>query len=200
VRLTKNGQVYETPLKVELDRRAKFDAAERKENFDVAMRVSQLFGQMSDVVAQVGSLRGAIAQRKQGLAADDPIAQKLAQLDSKAEEVKKKIVATKEGGAITGEERLREHMDNVYGPLMAYEGKPTRYQVERIDVLARELGEVQDEWKKVLAIDLPVVNEMLRGKGGQPIEVSLVPGDDSGPGGGAAGAAALEALRTFTLR
>ncbi len=201
VRLTKNGQVYEAPLEIQLDRRAKFDMAERKQNFDASMRVSQLFGEMTDVVVQVNAMRGLIGQRKAPLAADDPLAIKLADLDAKADEVRKKIVATKEGGAITGEERLREHADNVYGMVTGYEGRPTAYQSERIDVIARELGDVQAEWKKLVGLDLPTVNEMLRQKGAQPIEVSLVPGDDARAGiGGGAVVGAMEAFRSLRLR
>ena len=33
--------------------------------------------------------------------------------------MRKRIVATKEGGAITGEERLREHTDTLYGAIMS---------------------------------------------------------------------------------
>ena len=44
-------------------------------------------------------------------------------------------MATTEGGAITGEERLREHADQLYGAILSYEGRPADYQVERIDVL-----------------------------------------------------------------
>ena len=35
-------------------------------------------------------------------------------------------MATKEGGAITGEERIREHLAQVYGALMSWEGPARR--------------------------------------------------------------------------
>jgi hypothetical protein len=63
----------------------------------------------------------------------------------KLDDLKKKIVATKEGGAITGEERIREHAELLYGALMGWEGRPARYQVERIDTLRRELEDVKKE-------------------------------------------------------
>ena len=53
----------------------------------------------------------------------------------------KKIVATKEGGAVTGEERIREHTDSLYSALMSYEGRPAQYQLERIDSLQHELDD-----------------------------------------------------------
>ena len=56
--------------------------------------------------------------------------------------MRKKIVATTEGGAITGEERLREHTDQLYGAILSYEGKPATYQIAYIDTLKRELDEV----------------------------------------------------------
>jgi photosystem II stability/assembly factor-like uncharacterized protein len=181
VRMTKNGQVYESAFDVGLDRRAKFDVAERKQNYAAAMRVSELFAQESDVVAQINALRAQLAQRRAAGANNPPLAKTLADADAKADEIRKQIVATKEGGAITGEERLREHTDNVYGPLLAYEGKPSAYQLERIDVIARELSEVQGDWKKFVAEQLPAVNEQLKLRGATPIEVSLAPGNDAQP-------------------
>jgi hypothetical protein len=84
--------------------------------------------------------------------------------------VRKKIVATTEGGAITGEERLREHTDQLYGALLSYEGKPGGYQVAYIDALKRELADVTKEFEQLLAQDLPGLNESLKSKGQQPIQ------------------------------
>ena len=53
----------------------------------------------------------------------------------KTDEVRKRVVATTEGGAITGEERLREHADQLYSAILSYEGRPADYQLQRIDVL-----------------------------------------------------------------
>jgi len=55
-------------------------------------------------------------------------------------------VATKEGGAITGEERIRENLDLVYGALNSWEGKPAGYQVERVEALRHELADVAAEF------------------------------------------------------
>ena len=60
--------------------------------------------------------------------------------------MRKEIVATTEGGAITGEERLREHVDEIYGAINSVEDRPTDYQMARIDALDRELKEVEAQW------------------------------------------------------
>ena len=83
--------------------------------------------------------------------------------------MKKKVVATKEGGAITGEERIREHADLLYGAFMQWEGSPARYQLDRIDVLRRELSEVEGEFDKLASTEVRAVDEQLRHRNLPPI-------------------------------
>jgi len=73
-------------------------------------------------------------------------------------------VATKEGGAITGEERIREKTTGLYGDLIFYEGRPADYQVVRIDSLKKELGDVEMEFDSLVAKELPSVNKSLSQK------------------------------------
>ena len=86
------------------------------------------------------------------------------ELSGKADEIRKKIVATKEGGAITGEERIREKTTQLYGTLMDYEGRPGDYQVARIDSLKHELDDVAAEFDAFIAKDLQGTNESLSQK------------------------------------
>ncbi len=68
----------------------------------------------------------------------DPLAGKLRALAGKLEDTRKLIVATTEGGAITGEERIRENLDTVYGAMNGWEGRPAAYQLDRVEALRRE--------------------------------------------------------------
>jgi DNA-dependent RNA polymerase auxiliary subunit epsilon len=79
--------------------------------------------------------------------------------------VRKRIVATKEGGAITGEERLREHTDQLYGAIIGYEGAPGAYHIERIDVLEAELADIEKEFETLATTELPGVNKSLQSIG-----------------------------------
>ena len=67
-------------------------------------------------------------------------------LAKKLDDIKKKIVATKEGGAITGEERIREHADHLYSALVSWEGKPAQYLLDRTTALQHELDDVRKEF------------------------------------------------------
>ena len=110
------------------------------------------------------ALRGSLAKSGGALPEGDPLRQTIADFDEKVDAVRKQIVATTEGGAITGEERLREHTDQLYGAILSYEGKPADYQIARIDVLRRELDDVTKEFQQLVANDLPKLNDALKAK------------------------------------
>jgi hypothetical protein len=78
--------------------------------------------------------------------------------------LRSKIVATKEGGAITGEERIREHLGSLYGDVNGYEGRPTDYQVARTESLGRELEDVIADFRKLTDKELPGINAGLQKK------------------------------------
>src|SRR5438034_7874178 len=169
VRLTKARKVSETKLTVGLDRRAKFSEADRKAQFDAAMKVGALFGDESALMDRILDLRKALAQGSAAVPEGDPLRKNISDFDGKVDGVRKKIVATTEGGAITGEERLREHTDQLYGALLSYEGKPGNYEISYIDTLKRELADATKEFEQLLTGELPSLNESLKTKGQQPI-------------------------------
>jgi photosystem II stability/assembly factor-like uncharacterized protein len=164
VRMTKGSQVYETKLDIGLDRRATYTVADRKAQFDAAMRVHGLFGKMTDLTERIQYTRTQAEALAEKLPAKHGLRKRLTDFASQADGVRKKIVATKEGGAITGEERLREHTDTLYGALLSHEGRPASYQMERIDVLQRELDEVTKEFTTLRTKELPGLNAALTAK------------------------------------
>ena len=193
VRMTKGKDVFETKLQVGLDRRATFSVADRQAQFDAANRVKKIFGEMSDLVARINAVRSAADAETAKLPAQDATGKQLAALSNSANDIRKKIVATTEGGAITGEERLREHTDQLYGAIMSYEGRPSDYQMAAIDTLTRELGDVQKAFADFQAGALAQANAALKAKGLAPI---AVPADVAQPEAGSAGGGkdGLEAL------
>ncbi len=168
VRLTKGGQVSETQLTVGLDRRATFTYADRQLQYAAAMQVHALFGGESALMDRILFLRSRLAPRIAALPEGDPLRKSMADLDAKVDVVRKLIVATSEGGAITGEERLREHTDQLYAAILSYEGKPAAYQMANIAALRRELDDAVAHFAQVLDKDLSALNDALKAKG-QPI-------------------------------
>jgi hypothetical protein len=95
----------------------------------------------------------------------------LQDLAAKCDELRSKIVATKEGGMITGEERIREHLGQLYGAVNGYEGRPAEYQAARSDSLAHELEDVIGDFRKLTDKEVPAVNAGLKKKKAEAIPV-----------------------------
>ena len=130
------------------------------------------------------------ARGERGNAADDAALKKqIAAFDGKVDAVRKRIVATTEGGAITGEERLREHTDN------ALRRDPQlRRCADRLPGRAhrraarRELADIDAQFDALLKQDLPVLNTALAAGGMRaidvPAEVAETAESVAGSGGG----------------
>jgi hypothetical protein len=205
VRLTRGAEVVETKLVIGLDRRAPYSAADRKAQFDAVMKAHGLFGDMTKLATRIDGARDAVRDRLKGLPDADPLTGKLRALGDRLEAARKQIVATTEGGAITGEERIREHLDQLYGALDRWEGRPARYKLDRIDVLRRELGDVEktvdaivskdaraldDELKQHKLAPLPQISALDRGGAADALALQCAASAGEDCGGDAAAAAA----------
>ncbi|HYU45217.1 MAG TPA: glycosyl hydrolase [Terriglobales bacterium] len=164
VKMTKADQVYTEPLKVVLDPRAKFSLEDRKAQFDLATKLYKLLGHMTYSVAAIEGVRNGANERIAKLAQNDRVRKQLQQLAEECGNLRSRIVATKEGGMITGEERIREHVGQLYGAVNGYEGRPAAYQVARAASLDRELGDVNGDFEKLTQKELPGINQALAKK------------------------------------
>jgi photosystem II stability/assembly factor-like uncharacterized protein len=165
VKLTRGTETYTTKLVVGLDPRARYTAEDRKLQLDAALQLHRLLGDMSFQVDSINSARDALLDRAAKVASSDPLSKQLTELAAKADSIRKKIVATKEGGAITGEERLREKAAQLYSALVDYEGRPADYQVARIASLRHEFDDVAKEFDAFAARELKNASSALSKKG-----------------------------------
>ena len=170
VKMTRGTETYTTQLTVELDPRAKYTLDDRKLEFEAAMRLVQLLGDMSFDVDRINGVHDAMLERSTKVKGDAAFATRLKDLAGTVEAMRKKIVATTEGGDITGEERIREKTTQLYGEILNYGGRPADYQTARIDSLTRELADVAAEFDSLATKELPAVNKLLSQKKLEPIK------------------------------
>ena len=170
VKMTRGSETFSTKLDVQLDPRATYTVADRKLELDAAMRVYALLGDLSFDVDRINGVHDALLERAEKLGANDALRKTCADQAAKVDEIRKKIVATKEGGAVTGEERIREKAASVYGAVVFDEGRPTDYYVARIGSLAHERQDVVDEFEAWAGKDLKAVNASLAAKKLEPIQ------------------------------
>jgi hypothetical protein len=176
VKLTKGDQTYTEQLNVAIDPRAKYSLEERKAQFDLSMKVYKLLEHMTYSVKAIEGVRDAANARAAKIAEKNLLRKPLQQLAADCDALRSKIVATKEGGMITGEERIRERLGQLYGAVVGYDGKPTDYQAARTESLGHELEDVVVDFQKLAQKQLPGINEGLKKKKLDPITV-LAEGD-----------------------
>jgi hypothetical protein len=169
VKMTRGTEVYTTKIDVQLDSRATYTIADRKLELDATMRVYALLGDLTFDVDRINAVHAALLQRAAALGTD-PLAKQCNDLAAKVEDLRKKIVATTEGGAITGEERIREKTAQLYGALVGYEGRPADYYVARIDSLTHDRQDVVKEFDTLATTSLKSVNTALAAKKLQSIQ------------------------------
>jgi hypothetical protein len=178
-RLTRGSEVIETKLAIGLDRRAPYSAADRQAQYAGVMKAHALFGEMTDLVGKIEAARDALAARLKVVPQNDPLASKLRALADRVDATRKLIVATTEGGAITGEERIREHLDQVYGAMNNWEGKPAKYQLDAVEALRKELGDAKKQLADITGADWRGLDDALKGHKLEPLPaLSMLERDD----------------------
>lgn len=172
VRMTKDKDVYSMPLKVVSDPRVTHSLADRKAQFALATKLANLLSEMSVVVDRLNSVRLGLDQRVSTLPPGDALSARLHSSSEAVDAIRRKIVATKEGGMITGEERLRENLADLYGDVNGYDGRPTQTQIDRAEAIARELADIERDYDAWLAREMGGINAALTAK---KMEVVPVP-------------------------
>jgi photosystem II stability/assembly factor-like uncharacterized protein len=169
VRMTKDKDVYTMPLTVVSDPRANHTMAARRVQFELSKKLATMLGEMSTVVDRMNAMRAALENRASQLPANDPLAGRLRSASAAVDVLRKKIVATKEGGMITGEERLREYLANLYGDVNGYDGRPSQMQIDRTESLGKELADIVKDYDAWVARELSGLNSALAAKKMDPI-------------------------------
>jgi hypothetical protein len=170
VKMTKDKNVYTTQLQVMPDPRSRHTLADHRAQFDLSMKLYHLLGDMTFAVDRINGVRLTLDRTAARLPANDPLAARLRAASAQVDEMRRKIVATKEGGAITGEERLRENLADLYGNVINYEARPAQTQVARTDAIARELADIVRDFDAWLAREMPGLNSALSAKQLPPIK------------------------------
>jgi hypothetical protein len=171
VRMTKDSATYTTPVVVLPDARASHSAADRKAQYELSLKLSSLLGEMSAAVDRINDVRLALDDRSTKVPSADSLVQRLLKAEAEVDDFRKKIVATKEGGMITGEERLRENLADLYTNVIYYDGKPSRTQQARTTAISRELADVSRSFDAWVQREIPPLNRELAARQLPPIPV-----------------------------
>jgi len=162
--MTRNKDTYETTLKLVPDPRSTHSAEDRAAQNVLVTQLYDMLNDLSYTVESAIEVRDQARARADSLGKGDALATRLRALATQVEAFRGTIVAAKEGGRLTGEQRLREHLGDLYGKVNGYDGRPTGGQADLKGVLETELRAAEATWKALVAKSLPAMNGSLKTK------------------------------------
>lgn len=170
MRITKNDKIYTGVLKLIKDPLSPHSEA------DIALQrktVKTIYDMCEDLAFfnhQILSMRDSVQSmlKMPGMGANFKL---MTDLAIKLENVRKSLIATKEGLGITGEERIRERLSALYSSVLYYEGRPSDAQLQAIEVLRKETDQQKEIAQSLWKNELTKLNSQIKKTGRNELTV-----------------------------
>ena len=161
VKLVKGKTTLTGTVDLVPDPRTPHSAEDRAFQQQTSMRLYHMLERLTWVVDTLIELREGAEEAADGLKEKDRLRETLTEYAEGLEEFRSTIVATSEAGRLSGEEKLREKLGELYGNVVGYDGRPTDSQLARIDVLAGQLDDAVEAFDVIAGVDLDSINSKL---------------------------------------
>jgi hypothetical protein len=158
-KLTKGKEVLEGEIELSPDPRGSYSAEDRALQQSTALALYDGLEELTYIVDALVALRDQARERAGG--AHGRTAKRLADYAGELEAFRGSLVSTSDAGWLSGEERLRERLADVFGGVAGYDGRPTQSQIERAAVLSQELDAARATFEEWTGSELAEVNARL---------------------------------------
>jgi len=170
VKLVKGDRTYTEKLVLAVDPKCAHSKEDRVLQFETSMKLYNLqedLAFLNEQIKRLGIESSAISDSiKNGDIKDN-----LNEFSGKLIDLSKTLAASKEGTGITGEEKLREKLSDLYGSIVDYPGRPTDSQLERVTGLEDEFRKAVDTKDKIINSYLEKINSKLTASGLKKLEL-----------------------------
>ncbi|MCG6963346.1 MAG: glycosyl hydrolase, partial [Acidobacteria bacterium] len=170
VKLIKGQTTLEGQVTLVADPRSPHSAEDRALQQKTALALYDDLGRLTYTVDAIADARDQLRERAQNVKKHRRLATRLTKLADSLEAMRKKLVATRKG-QITGEEKLREKLGELYGAVSRYDGRPTDSQLERQAILEKQLKDAEGRLKATVDGELAEVNAQLEKREVKPVSV-----------------------------
>jgi photosystem II stability/assembly factor-like uncharacterized protein len=170
VKLVSGEKTYTSQVKLVPDTRATYTAEDRAVQQQTVTLLYKKLDRLTYLDDAVTGAQGQAAKQAGGLKPGDRRAAQLKKLGEKLESVHEGLVATREGGWLSGEEELREKLGQLYGAINGYEGRPSQSQLHQVEVLSTRYDQAVAQLDAMRA-EMAAANRALSGKDDAPIKI-----------------------------
>ncbi|MBE9491452.1 MAG: glycosyl hydrolase [Bacteroidetes bacterium] len=168
VKIIKGDDVYEGLVSVIYDPDSPHSVKDRDLRHEILMKSYKMLEELAFIDRQTIDIRDKTKERAETGKLNKSLIKKLKALSEKADEMRKELLATREG-SLTGEKRLRERIGNIYSNVMGYQGRPTDSQIIRLENLKSQMREFEEKVDKIILDDLARINKSLKRTGADEI-------------------------------
>jgi hypothetical protein len=169
VKLIQGDKTYASEVRIVPDPRSTHSDEDRARQHETAMELYGMLGRLTYVADTVKALEDAAQQRAAALPKGDRLRQQLDSLAGTLESFRATLVATSEGGWLSGEEQLREKMTKVYGGVNGYDGRPTQSQLDQTKVLSGQLAKAEARLEALQRGEVAAANRELAKRKLEPL-------------------------------
>jgi len=167
--LVKGKKSYTSEIEIKLDPNSKHSDTDRQIRLDNLMKAYNLLEKLAFLDKQLLDMRDQSKEIKPKV--NKRYAKKLSDLIKTSDNLHKRLVATKKGN-ITGEEKIREKLGELYGFILFYDGRPTDSQINRLKGLEKDINEIETEIKTLKSKYVRPINTYLLKTNKKPIFVT----------------------------
>jgi photosystem II stability/assembly factor-like uncharacterized protein len=202
IKLIKAKSSYDGSVELEADPRSTHSPEDRVLQQKTAMQLYNDLERLTYVADSASKAQKAATNQAEKLGKGDRLKARLTKLASSLEEFTKSLAATSEAGWLSGEEKLREKLGQLYGAVNQYDGRPTDSQLQRRAILEQELQDADAKFQGLVSGEVAAVNAELTKKKLEPIPVLSLEewrkAQEAGPLAGSSSIAlSAEAVGTF---
>ncbi len=149
VKLIKGGKIYEGTVELVPDPRSPHSADDRKAQHETVMRLYHALDRLAFLGDAVRDAHDQLRAHEAGLPKRHTV--EVEGLANELEALHLGLVASGEGGRLSGQKRLREKLSDLYGDINGYEGRPTESQLKGAETLIAQLNDADQTWQSLAA-------------------------------------------------
>ncbi len=158
-KVIKGDQSYRGTVELVADPRARHSAEDRAEQQRLVLDLYRKLERLTYLADAVTAAEEQAKARAETLKGGER--RSLETLAAALTTLRSELVATSEGGWLSGEEQLRERLGTLYGAVNGYDGRPTRSQLDLAGVLGKQLDATYARAEAIRTKELTAANRDL---------------------------------------
>jgi photosystem II stability/assembly factor-like uncharacterized protein len=169
-KVIKGKETFEGTVSLLPDPRSPHSAEDRAVQQKTALEIYHRLTDLTYLVESLVDLKEQADERAEE-ASRKAVKRGLEEYSQALEALRSGIVSTSAAGWLSGDEKLREHLGNIFGTIVGYEGRPTATQMTRVEKLLAELADAEAHFEELSGSRLDALNDRVSSSGADPLAV-----------------------------